>query len=296
MTQTRYVMGELQKLDASLTFEIIPIVTKGDQILDVTLSKVGGKGLFVSEIEQALLDGHADIAVHSMKDVPYELAEGLIIAGIPAREDARDVLISAVAPSLEQLPHGARVGTSSLRRMAQLMMVRPDVVVEPLRGNIDTRLKRAEAGDFDAIILAAAGLHRMGWKSRITEYLSPQVCLPAVGQGILGIECRAEDTAVVDLLKSWSDANTTLAAQAERALLKSLEGSCQVPIAGYATILSDGQIELTGLVAHPEGRAVLQSRRVGTHPETLGRELAEHLISEGADEWIAMARANEEHV
>ncbi|WP_067617507.1 hydroxymethylbilane synthase [Alicyclobacillus acidiphilus] len=291
MTQTNWVIDRLTEILPGTSFEVVPIRTKGDQILDVTLSKIGGKGLFVSEIEHALLHGEADIAVHSMKDVPYELAPGLQLAGIPKREDPRDVVISASGLPLNQLPNGARVGTSSLRRVTQLRMVRPDFHIEPLRGNIDTRLRRVREGEFDAIVLAAAGLHRMGWQGQITEYLPPDVCLPAIGQGVLAVECRESDADLVAVLRRWSDRETVEAVTAERALLHGLQGSCQIPIGGYATLDDSGVIHLTGLVADPDGDACVRESAAGTDPVQLGKALADKLLSLGADEWIAKAEA-----
>lgn len=290
MTQTRFVIAALQERRPDWSFEIVPITTKGDQILNVTLSKVGGKGLFVSEIEQVLTEEKADIAVHSLKDVPFELAEGLALAGIPTREDPRDALISHEGRTLAELPQGALIGTASLRRAAQLRHHRPDLRIEPLRGNIDTRLRRAEAGDFDAIVLAAAGLHRMGWSDRITEYLPADLCVPAVGQGILGVECRVRDAELVAELTAWTDKPTARRAAAERALLRKLEGSCQVPIAGFAELNADDSLTLTGLVAHPEGTGAVRQQAVGHDAVELGKSLADTLISQGADAYLAAAR------
>ena len=222
-------------------FEIKKIVTKGDRILDVTLSKVGGKGLFVKEIEQALTDGEIDIAVHSMKDMPFELPEGLVVGAIPKREDARDALITRGNRSLDELPQGALVGTSSLRRASQLQHHRPDLRIESIRGNIDSRLRKLEEENFDAIMLAAAGLHRIGWQDRISEYLPPELCLPAVGQGALCIECRGGDAFVLDLLGKFQHEPTALAVRAERAFLGRLNGGCQVPLGAYASVNEDEQ-------------------------------------------------------
>lgn len=289
MTQTRWVIETLLKQKPAWSFEIVPITTKGDRILDVTLSKVGGKGLFVSEIEQAIQSGDADMAVHSMKDVPFELAAALVIGGIPEREDPRDVFVSTQASTLDGLPEGAVVGTSSLRRMAQLRRLRQDISVVPLRGNIDTRLRRAEAGDFDAILLAAAGLHRMGWAGRVTDYLSTEACVPAIGQGALAVECRENDIELREILTTWSHPDTVAAVTAERALLQALQGSCQVPIAGYAIVLGDGRLQLTGLVADPDGFDIVKTTRTGRDALELGREVAAELKSGGAAEWIRAA-------
>lgn len=228
LTQTGHVIEDLNALCAEhgmdLQFVVKKILTKGDRILDVTLSKVGGKGLFVKEIEQAMLAGEIDMAVHSMKDMPSELPEGLVNGAVPRREDPRDCLITLGAKSLEDLPQGAKVGTSSLRRASQIKSMRPDLQLEPVRGNIDSRLKKLETEGFDAIILAAAGLHRMGWKERITSYIPEEDCLPAVGQGALGIECRASDEELLALLRLYNDRDTSATVAAERTFLGVLNG------------------------------------------------------------------------
>jgi hydroxymethylbilane synthase len=283
LTQTQWVIQQLQTRRPDLTFEIVPVVTKGDKILDVALSKVGGKGLFVSEVEQALLRGEADFAVHSLKDVPAELAKGLVLAGIPKREDPRDALISKSGQGLMDLPQGAVVGTSSLRRVAQLLRARPDLVIQPLRGNIDTRLGKLNTDGLDAIVLAAAGLHRMGWHDRITEYLPVDLCLPAIGQGILGVECRENDDFMVELLHEISDEPTKRASVAERTLLFALNGGCQIPIGGYAQGCEDGQVHLRGMVATPDGSQILYADVKGSKPEALGHQAAELLKEQGAD-------------
>lgn len=294
MTQTQWVISSLKETYPDLSFEIVPVTTRGDKILDVTLSKVGGKGLFVSEIEEILLNKEADMAVHSLKDLPYELSDGLELAGIPKEEDARDAWISKSGTSLKDLKPAAVVGTASLRRAAQILWHRPDVVIEPLRGNIDTRLRRAANGDFAAIVLAASGLHRMGWQARITEYLSPEICLPAVGQGILGVECRANDDALRLALETWTDAKTQRRAQAERAFLRTLEGSCQVPIAALAQIdeYSD-TIEMVGLVADPGGQEVIKDRCTGDNPLEVGTDLAKRLLDLGAKTILRNALAED---
>ncbi|MFB5191087.1 hydroxymethylbilane synthase [Alicyclobacillus fastidiosus] len=290
MTQTNWVIAELQARRPDWTFEIVPITTKGDQILDVTLSKVGGKGLFVSEIEDVLTAEHADLAVHSLKDVPYELAQGLVLAGIPLRADPRDALISHDGRSLSQLPAGSIVGTSSLRRAAQLQALRPDLRIEPLRGNIDSRLRRVAEGEFAAIILAAAGLSRMGWQDKITEYLDPEDFIPAVGQGILGVECRAKDDELVQELGKWTDQNTADCAAAERTLLTELQGSCQVPIAGYARRNGAGDLTLTGFVANPQGPGSLRFEATGMEdPSALGSIVAQTLLQRGAGDYLRAA-------
>jgi hydroxymethylbilane synthase len=282
LTQTNWVIDQLKKAGLPFEFEVKEIVTKGDVILNVTLSKVGGKGLFVKEIEQAMLDKEIDIAVHSMKDMPAALPEGLEIACTPERVDPRDALISEKYSSLSELPEGAVVGTSSLRRAAQLLHKRPDLSIKSIRGNIDTRLEKLKSGEFDAIILAAAGLQRMGWsKDVVTQFLDTDLCLPAVGQGSLAIECRSEDNEVKELLASLNDPDTFLTVQAERAFLDTLEGGCQVPIAAYAT-LNNNEVTLTGLVADPSGETVLKEMKTGKDPHAVGVELAQELKELGA--------------
>jgi hydroxymethylbilane synthase len=291
MTQTRWVVTQLESRYPGLRVDIVPVVTKGDRILDVSLSKVGGKGLFVSEIEACLLSGDADFAVHSLKDVPAELAEGLALTAIPEREDPRDALITKTGCSLDALPDGAVIGTSSLRRVAQLQAYRPDLRFVPIRGNIDTRLRKLEEEELDAIVLAAAGLHRMGWTDKITEYLPPHVCLPAVGQGILGIESRSADQRVNDILSSLHNGATAAVAQAERTLLQALNGGCQVPIAGYAERDDSGQVWLRGLVASPDGRTVLRAEVRDQAPDRAGLEVAERLRAQGADQLLEATAA-----
>ncbi|AJY76048.1 hydroxymethylbilane synthase [Paenibacillus beijingensis] len=291
LTQTGQVIDGLRELSArhgmDYSFEIRKIVTKGDRILDVTLSKVGGKGLFVKEIEQALLDKEIDLAVHSMKDMPYELPEGLMNGAVPKRIDPRDCIITRGGEGLAELPHGARVGTSSLRRASQLQHYRPDLRLEPVRGNIDSRIRKLETEGFDAIVLAAAGLTRMGWQERMTAPLEVDVCLPAVGQGALGIECRQEDTEIRELLSLYNDPETELAVRAERSFLGALNGGCQIPIGAYATISGgseeEPELQLTGMVGNPDGSTVLKEMRRGTDPEALGKEVADALRAIGAD-------------
>lgn len=283
LTQTNWVIDQLRKLDSSYDFEVKEIVTKGDKILDVTLSKVGGKGLFVKEIEQAMLDGEIDLAIHSMKDMPAVLPEGLVIGCIPEREDHRDALISKGHVKLKDLKAGSVIGTSSLRRGAQLLAVRPDLEIKWIRGNIDTRLAKLETEEYDAIILAAAGLARMGWASDVvTEFLEPEICLPAVGQGALSIECRGNDTELLTLLNKFTCRNTDVTVRAERAFLHKMEGGCQVPVAGYAFINDDKKIVLTALVASPDGKTIYKERVEGTDPEQLGVAAADYLIDKGA--------------
>lgn len=289
LTQTNWVIEQLKQIGAPFEFEVKEIVTKGDQILHVTLSKVGGKGLFVKEIEQAMLDGEIDFAVHSMKDMPAVLPDGLMIGCVPKREDHRDVLISKGCVPFEQLPGGAIVGTSSLRRSAQLLAVRPDLQIQWIRGNIDTRLAKLKTDEYDAIILAAAGLHRMGWaKEVITQYLPTDICVPAVGQGALAIECRENDEELLHWLNKLTDEQTERAVRAERAFLQRIEGGCQVPVAGYAYVDGD-VIVLTAFVATPTGTEVLKEVVQGTDPEQVGLEAAQRLIERGAKQLIARA-------
>lgn len=302
LTQTGQVIDALKAICEEhalpFDFETRKIVTKGDRILDVTLSKVGGKGLFVKEIEQAMLNGEIDMAVHSMKDMPSVLQDGLVTGAVPRRVDPRDALISRNGLSLDELPEGAKIGTSSLRRSSQLKKYRPDLKLEWIRGNIDSRLRKLETEGFDAIILAAAGLYRMGWEERITSFLPVEICLPAVGQGALGIECRENDEEVRHLLSLYNDPETELTVAAERQFLRVLNGGCQVPIGAYATLAEDGaqleqeaaRIELTGMVGTPDGRLVLKDVLTGADPLKLGEDVAGKLISRGADEILAEVR------
>jgi hydroxymethylbilane synthase len=287
LTQTNWVADQLKQLGVPFEFEIKEIVTKGDKILDVTLSKVGGKGLFVKEIEQALLNKEIDMAVHSMKDMPAVLPDHLTIGCVPPREDHRDALISKENLALNDLPEGAVVGTSSLRRGAQLLSRRPDLEIKWIRGNIDTRLEKLRNEDYDAIILAAAGLKRMGWSEDVvTEFLDPKICLPAVGQGALAIECRKDDQELLDQLAKLTSESTDRTVRAERAFLAEMEGGCQVPIAGYASLTDDGEVALTGLVASPDGKIIYKEIIKGTDPEQVGKTAASALSRYGAKELI----------
>ncbi|MDJ0723296.1 MAG: hydroxymethylbilane synthase [Desulfobacterales bacterium] len=281
--QAEWVKSRLESLHAGLKVELTIIKTKGDKILDVPLAKVGGKGLFVKEIEEALLAGRIDLAVHSMKDMPAEIPAGLCIGAVPEREVPADALIAPEGLTLDTLPRGARIGTSSLRRASQLRRVRPDIEIVPLRGNLDTRLRKLDEGQMEAIVLAAAGVRRLGLEKRISQKLDTEVMLPAVGQGALCIETRDGDTTIAPLVAPLEDAATRIAITAERAYLHRLEGGCQVPIAGHAT-LHDGQLTLRGLVSDLEGQTVIQATQVGRpeKAETLGRDLAEHLLAQGA--------------
>ncbi|PAD39063.1 hydroxymethylbilane synthase [Terribacillus sp. 7520-G] len=286
LTQTKWVIEQLKRAGAPYDFEIKKIKTKGDKILDVTLSKVGGKGLFVKEIEQAMYDEEIDMAVHSMKDMPSELPAGLTIASVPVREDYRDALISKNGIPLKELPEGAVVGTSSLRRAAQILAVRPDIEIKPIRGNIDTRLKKLENEDFDAIVLAAAGLKRMGWGDDIvTEFLETDLCLPAIGQGALAIECRDTDTELVELLTKINDSYTQQTVAAERTFLYLMNGSCQVPIAGVAH-MEDDDVVLTALIASADGKQVFKEEVRGADPQEVGKLAAERMQQQGAQEIV----------
>lgn len=281
--QAEFVQAHLRQLHPGLEVELVPIVSRGDKILDVPLAKVGGKGLFVKELEQALLSGEADIAVHSMKDVPMEFPAGLGLAVICEREDPRDAWVSDTYASISDLPAGAVVGTSSLRRQSQLLAKRPDLAVKFLRGNVQTRLSKLDAGEYDGIILAAAGLLRLKLESRIRAYIEPEQCLPAGGQGAVGIECRMADDEIKRLIAPLHHTKTAEAVTAERAMNRRLEGGCQVPIACFA--LHQGQqLWLRGLVARPDGTLLLEDEITGAtaDAEALGVELAERLLKAGA--------------
>lgn len=296
LTQTNWVINEIRQLQLPYNFEVKEITTKGDRILDVTLSKVGGKGLFVKEIEIAMLNGEIDMAVHSMKDMPSELPKGLVIASVPKRVDHRDAFISKKYDSLMAMPKGAIVGTSSLRRSAQILAKRPDLEIKWIRGNIETRLRKLEEGQYDAIILAAAGLKRMGWsRDYVTEYLSIDDCLPAVGQGALAIQCREEDKELLQLLSRINDDATMRTVMAERSFLHRLEGGCQIPIAAYAEIASGGRIRLTGLVAEPDGTVIIRDSMEGTDPKKLGKQLADELMKRGAKEILERVKEEAKH-
>lgn len=282
--QANWVKSELEKRYPGMIVTLTKIKTTGDKILDVPLAKVGGKGLFTKEIEEALLRKEVDIAVHSMKDVPTDFPAGLHLACITEREDVRDALISN-GPGLKELKVGAVIGTSSLRRQAQLCSLRPDFKMEVLRGNVGTRLQKLKDGQYDAIILAAAGVKRLGLAENVTEYLSEDISIPAIGQGALGIECAIDDKEMNDLISFFNHHETSVAVRAERALLKRLEGGCQVPIAGYATV-RDGMITLKGLVGSVDGKRIVKASVTGKAEEfeRLGTELGERLLSMGGKE------------
>lgn len=282
--QSEWFQSCMHQVAPDVRVTLRKIQTTGDKIVDVPLAKIGGKGLFVKEIEEALIEGTIDLAVHSMKDVPAQLPDGLDILCVSPREDARDALISRDGRPFKDLPQGARVGTASLRRQAQLLNARPDLRIEMLRGNLDTRIRKLKEGQFDAIVLAAAGLHRLGWTDEITEYLDTAISLPAIGQGALGIEGRSDDHFVRSLLSRLNDQTALVRVTAERAFLHRLEGGCQVPIAGHA-MLSGEWLTLEGLVATVDGKTVVRDRVTGPSREAhaLGVRLAEHLLARGGD-------------
>jgi hydroxymethylbilane synthase len=282
--QAEWVKSELEKKYSGTAVTLTKIKTTGDKILDVPLAKVGGKGLFVKEIEEAMLAGEIDIAVHSMKDVPTFFPEGLHLSCITKREDPRDALLTRNKVKFKDLPKGANVGTSSLRRQAQLMNVRPDFVIHQLRGNVDTRLRKLKEGQYDAIILAAAGVKRLGLAENVSEYIAPEISLPAIGQGALGIECRVADRELNDLIAFFNHADTRTCVTGERALLRRLEGGCQVPIACYGE-MKNGDLHLTGLVGSVDGKRIIKDAIEGApdKAEKLGVTLAEKLLSQGAD-------------
>ena len=313
--QAEHVSTLLRAAHPGLEIELVPLLTQGDRIQDRTLAAIGGKGLFIKELEVALEDLRADIAVHSMKDVPADLPHGLIIGAVLKRADPRDALVTASGITrLEDLPHQAVVGTSSLRRQAQIRALRPDLNIESLRGNVDTRLRKLDAGQdldgkqgggatagatpasgkrMDAIVLACAGLIRLGLESRITARLDPQICLPAVTQGVIGIECRQSDSSTVEFLRALEDPATRKVMDAERAYASRLGGSCQSPIAAYAVLEAD-RITMHGLVAEPDGSRLLKDTVSGSaeNPAALGRQLAERILAAGAGPLLERLRAS----
>lgn len=282
--QAEYVKARLEAAHENLQVELDIMKTRGDKILDVPLAKVGGKGLFVKELETALLEKRADIAVHSMKDVPMEFPEGLGLAVICEREQPTDAFVSNHFASFDSLPQGAVVGTSSLRRQCHIRALRPDINIEFLRGNVNTRLAKLDDGQFDAIILASAGLIRLGMGDRITEQLSIEQSLPAAGQGAVGVECRADDKDTLALLSVLHDEDTSICVTAERAMNRHLNGGCQVPIAGFAVLEEGGQVYLQGMVANPDGDEVLRAELRGpvADAEQIGIRVADDLLSQGA--------------
>ncbi|WP_319782812.1 hydroxymethylbilane synthase [Oceanisphaera sp. IT1-181] len=286
--QAHYVKEQLELLHPHITVELVPMTTKGDVLLDTPLAKIGGKGLFIKELEQAMLEGRADIAVHSMKDVPVEFPEGLGLTVICEREDPRDAFVSNNYTHLEQLPAGAVVGTASLRRECQIRARYPHLEIKVLRGNVQTRLRKLDDGEYDAIILAAAGLKRLDLEDRIAGLMSPEDSLPANGQGAVGIECRVDDAELLALLAPLDHYESRLRVEAERAMNKGLMGGCQVPIGAYAELQGD-QLWLRGLVGRPDGSEVIYEEMTGpaTQGKEMGAEMAKRLLARGADKILA---------
>ncbi|MDH2272945.1 hydroxymethylbilane synthase [Moraxella porci] len=290
--QANFIKDALERLYPQMSVTLLEMVTRGDKILDTPLAKIGGKGLFVKELEQALYDGRADIAVHSLKDVPMVLPEGLTLGAYCKRHAPSDAFVSNQFAHLDELPKGAVLGTSSLRRECQLRQARPDLTIKSLRGNVGTRLAKLDAGEYDAIILATSGLQRLGLDARIRHELDESLSLPAVGQGALAIECRADDAKILSLLAPLNDTNTALCVMAERAMNRTLEGGCQVPIAGFATIDGD-TLRLRGRVGSVDGKVLLKAENTITlgddvtaniaAVEALGEQIARELLAQGAD-------------
>jgi len=291
--QAEHVSALLRAAHPGLQIELVKLTTQGDRILDRPLADIGGKGLFIKELEVALAEKRADLAVHSMKDVPGDLPPGMTLAAMLPRADARDAFVSRKFAHLEALPAGAKVGTSSLRRQSQLHALRKDIDIVPLRGNVDTRLRKLDEGEFDAIILAGAGLIRLGLGDRITAFLPIEQSLPAVGQGIVGIECRDDDRRTLDYVRALNDATAQVCIAAERAFARRLEGSCQSPIAGFAELNGDS-IRLQGLIASPDGTRVFRDTVIGARHDaaSLGRALADRMLYAGADALLRELRAH----
>lgn len=289
--QAEHVAALLRAAHPGLKVELVPMTTQGDRILDRPLASIGGKGLFIKELELAMSEHRADIAVHSMKDVPSELPPGMVLAAMLPRADPRDAFVSLRHKDFASLPQGARVGTSSLRRQCQLKYARPDLELITLRGNVDTRLRKLDEQQYDAIILAAAGLIRLGLESRITQYFDYEHSLPAVGQGIIGIECRADDARNIDFVRALNDAEAWQCCLAERAFAQRLEGSCQSPIAGFAT-LTGKQLQLHGVIGSPDGREVYRGANTGASADAraIGVALAERLLKDGAEQLLNRLR------
>jgi hydroxymethylbilane synthase len=288
LAQSQWVKEKIEARNPDMVVELVTIKTTGDKILDSPLNKIGGKALFVKEIEEALLKKTVDVAVHSMKDVPAEIPEGLVLSVFPEREDPRDAFISIRYQALEDLPQGAKVGTSSLRRAAQLLAMRPDLTMVPLRGNVDTRLRKLEKRDLQAIILATAGMRRLGLESRITQFIPSELVLPAIGQGALGLEVRYDDERTINLLEFLNHEETAVTVRAERAFLKELEGGCQVPMAALCR-LRDNQLHLEGMVAELDGSKIVRDKVMGekAKAEQIGITLARKLIDAGAHKILA---------
>jgi hydroxymethylbilane synthase len=289
--QAEHVAALLRRAHPQLSVSLVPMTTQGDRVQDRTLAQIGGKGLFIKELEVAIAEGRADIAVHSMKDVPSDMPPGMMLAAFLPRADARDAFVSNRYSTFASLPPKAKIGTSSLRRQCQLLAVRPDLDIGPLRGNVDTRLRKLDGGESDAIILACAGLIRLGFAARITEYINTTVSVPAVGQGIIGIECRDDDTDSIALLKALDDANARICCEAERAFAQRLGGSCQSPIAAHA-VLNGSDVHLKGVIGSPDGKQVMrdESRGSAASVAKLGAELADRMLSAGARELLAPFR------
>ncbi|TAK63568.1 MAG: hydroxymethylbilane synthase [Methylobacter sp.] len=282
--QAEHVAERLKRAFPGCRTELVKMTTQGDKILDAPLAKVGGKGLFVKELEQGMLEGLADIAVHSMKDVPVEFPDGLHLAAILTREDPTDAFVSKHYPTLHDLPVNAKIGTSSLRRQCQIKQLYPDAEILSLRGNVNTRLSKLDAGEYDAVILASAGLKRLGMAERITQYLDTSISLPAVGQGAIGIECRSDDLEINQMLAALHDSETGLCVTAERAMNARLNGGCQVPIAGFAQLQGE-RLFMRGLVGSPDGSLIYRSERTDSldKAEAIGKTIAEDLLAQGAD-------------
>lgn len=294
--QANYVANSIKNLFPDVEVELVKITTKGDKILDVPLAKVGGKGLFVKEIEDALLKKEIDIAVHSLKDVPTYFPEGLGLIAVTEREDPRDAFLSVKYKSIDELPENSVVGTSSLRRKVQLKRLRPDLTIKDLRGNVDTRIRKLEEGQYDAIILAFAGLKRLGFENKVRQLFDPYKFIPAVAQGFLGIEARLDNTKVIEIVSHLNHKESQIRASAERAFLKTLEGGCQVPLAGYSEII-DNKLKITGFVADIEGKKFFKDTLLGDldKPEEVGTALAESLLRQGAKEVLEEIYKNQGH-
>ena len=284
--QTQWVIRALEAVHPGLTCQEEVIVTHGDRVLDKPLPEIGGKGLFTQELEAALLNGRVDAAVHSLKDLPTEMPPGLTVGAIPQRAEVRDALVSAQGYTLETLPQAAVVGTSSLRRAAQLLAVRPDLQIRPLRGNVDTRVRKAMEGQYDAVVLAGAGLTRLGLTEHVSQWLPLEVMLPAPGQGALAVQCRDDDAETLRLLTAIEHPATRAAVDAERAFLEALGGGCAVPVAAYAEALPQGALRLTGFVGAPDGSGHWRGSLTGESARALGQALAQKAIAEGARRWL----------
>lgn len=284
MWQARHVEAKLISL--GIESELVPIVTRGDKIQDRALTRIGGKGLFLKEIEEALLEGKVDLAVHSLKDVPAELPGGLVMTGYLSREDPRDAFAGAEGSRFEDLPEKARVGTGSLRRAVQLLKLRPDLTLVPIRGNVETRLKKIQKENLAGVVLASAGLKRLRFEDRITYLFEPETMIPAVGQGILGLECREEDGKIRDIVKKIVDENTMRVASGERRFLEVLQGSCQVPMGGFCQKI-DGGFRMTGFVASPDGSFFVRESMESADPEEAGERVARNILDQGAAEVMA---------